>query len=212
MSCNTEDIVKLLLALFLGAVIGAEREYRSKSAGFRTMTLITMGSTLFTIFSIKINGDKNIPPVIIASVVNGIGFLGAGVIFKEEKGVSGITTAALIWLCAALGIGVGAGYFAIAIIAFLITMIILIVFIALEKKIDKANQIRHYRIVDKFDENTIHKFEKLFKHFKLFATKGKQSKTNGNYVGDWVIQGRQNNHDQLINALLDDESIIEFDF
>src|SRR5271154_5080290 len=100
------DLLKLFISLIIGSVIGAEREYRSKSAGFRTIILITLGSTLFTIFSIQI-GSPNSPDRIASNIVQGIGFLGAGIIFREGSRVNGITTAATIWIAAALGMGVG---------------------------------------------------------------------------------------------------------
>jgi putative Mg2+ transporter-C (MgtC) family protein len=97
-----EDVYKLLLSFLLGAIIGTEREYRSKSAGLRTMILIAVGSTLFTILSIKISSDAG---RIAANIVTGIGFIGAGIIFRENNRVVGITTAAIVWVTAAAGNG-----------------------------------------------------------------------------------------------------------
>src|ERR1700730_3277484 len=105
MNLPHDIIIKLLLAVVIGGVIGAEREYRSKSAGFRTLTLICLGSTIFTIFSQIIGagagpGTGN-PDRIASNIVTGIGFVGAGVIFKGDNSgskVSGITTAAMIWV------------------------------------------------------------------------------------------------------------------
>ncbi len=113
----SDIVIKLALAVLIGGMIGAEREYRSKSAGFRTLTLICLGSTIFTIFSQIIGagaapGSGN-PDRIASNIVTGIGFVGAGVIFKGDgtgSKVSGITTAAMIWVTAGLGIAIGAGY------------------------------------------------------------------------------------------------------
>ena len=105
-----EDIIlKLIFSVIIGGLIGAEREYRSKSAGFRTLTMICIGATLFTVFS-ELIGAKNSPDRIASNVVVGIGFVGAGVIFKGDNRVNGITTAAMIWVTAALGMAIGAGY------------------------------------------------------------------------------------------------------
>ena len=82
-----EDLTKLLVALLIGAIIGAEREYRTKSAGFRTVILITVGSTLFTIVSNLMSNDARVA----SNIVTGIGFLGAGAIFKEGANVKGLT-------------------------------------------------------------------------------------------------------------------------
>ena len=109
MQLPPDILPKLLLSILVGGAIGVEREYRSKSAGFRTLTLICLGSALFTIFSEYIGAGSN-PDRIASNIATGIGFVGAGVIFKGDFGVNGITTAAMIWVTAALGMGIGAGY------------------------------------------------------------------------------------------------------
>ena len=108
MELLTEDITKLLLAVVVGGIIGAEREVRSRAAGFRTIILICVGSTLFTMISMKIGGAAN-PDRIASNIITGIGFIGAGVIFHGQGHVSGITTAATIWIAAALGMSIGGG-------------------------------------------------------------------------------------------------------
>src|SRR3954447_25938140 len=120
----TEDIVKLLISFVLGVVIGTEREYRSKSAGLRTLILIAVGSTLFTIISIKTGPDAG---RIAANIVTGIGFLGAGIIFREDNRVVGLTTAAIVWVTAALGMGIGAGLYAITLSSFVIAGLSLVI-------------------------------------------------------------------------------------
>ena len=96
------DLYHLLIALLIGAVIGAEREYRNKSAGLRTMIMVSLASCLFTIMSIKIG--VNNPDRLAANILTGLGFIGAGVIFKEENHISGITTATTIWMVEQLGL------------------------------------------------------------------------------------------------------------
>ena len=91
----TNEMLKLGLAVLIGGVIGAEREFRDKAAGFRTIIFITIGATLFTIFSSILAGDKD-PTRIAANIVTGIGFLGAGAIIREGGRVAGLTTAATI--------------------------------------------------------------------------------------------------------------------
>src|SRR5688572_839646 len=102
-------IFRMVLAIVIGGIIGAEREYQNKSAGFRTMMLICMGSALFTIVSMELD-DTHTPDRIASNIVTGIGFVGAGVIFKGDTGINGITTAATIWVVAALGMGIGGGF------------------------------------------------------------------------------------------------------
>ena len=138
--------VKLAMSLVIGGVIGAEREMRSKSAGFRTLILICLGATLFTIFS-QYLGSRTSPDRIASNVVVGIGFLGAGVIFKNENRVSGITTAASIWLTAALGMGIGCGYFQASLLGALLVFAVLFIFPFMDKFFDRMTQVRDYKIV-----------------------------------------------------------------
>src|SRR5215207_8430240 len=113
-------LIRFLLVILVGGLIGAEREYRSKSAGFRTMILICLGSFLFTTFSIHISGSTN--DRIASNIVTGIGFLGAGVIFKSDNRINGITTAATIWAVAALGMGIADGAYSPIIICTVVIM------------------------------------------------------------------------------------------
>jgi putative Mg2+ transporter-C (MgtC) family protein len=107
---QVEIIARLLLAAALGGFIGLERELRGYPAGIRTIALVALGSCLFTEISLTVGaGDR-----IAAQVVTGIGFIGAGVIFREGGGVRGITTAATIWAAAAIGMAVGVELYIVA--------------------------------------------------------------------------------------------------
>ena len=107
-------IAKLLLATVLGYLIGMERELHGKVVGTRTISLIAIGSALYVLMSPAIVGGDN--SRIIAQVVSGIGFLGAGIIFKDGDTIKGLTTAATVWCAAAVGCLCGAGMFPQAII------------------------------------------------------------------------------------------------
>ncbi len=120
-----EVLIKLLSATIFGAIIGWER--RIREAGPRTFILICVGATLFTVISVKVAGDSNDPGRVVAQIVTGIGFIGAGVIWREQKGVHGLTTAATIWATAALGILVGLGMWEIAFYTTLVIFGVLIV-------------------------------------------------------------------------------------
>lgn len=96
------EILLIVASVFVGGIIGIEREYQLKAAGLRTMILVTLGSCMFTMLSRSL-GAPGSPDRIAANIITGIGFVGAGVIFKEENRVSGLTTAVTIWICAALG-------------------------------------------------------------------------------------------------------------
>src|SRR5437879_5065549 len=141
-----EDILRLLIATALGAVIGAEREFERKPAGFRTNCLICLGSALFTIVSVRVDAARGDQARIAAQIVSGIGFLGAGVILREQGRVSGLTTAAGIWMVAALGMAVGVGLYQTAILTALISVIVLRLFDRVEVLIDWAGEPRTYEL------------------------------------------------------------------
>jgi putative Mg2+ transporter-C (MgtC) family protein len=104
-------LLRLGVAILIGAVLGLDRELRGKPAGLRTMALVALGSAVFTVMAVDVSGPTNIDAVsrVIQGIVTGVGFLGAGTILHRngEEGVRGLTTAASIWLVAALGIGSG---------------------------------------------------------------------------------------------------------
>ena len=132
-------VQRLLLAALLGAVIGFERELRQKSAGLRTNTLIAVGSALFTLMSIEMaEGSEADATRIAAQIVTGIGFLGAGAIMRTGSGISGLTTAATVWVNAAVGVTCGAGEYHLALIATAVTLVVLLVLSPLERMIDRG--------------------------------------------------------------------------
>lgn len=118
------DIYKAVISLIAGLILGFEREMKDKSAGLKTITVICLGSTLFSIISYKLSGNGD-PTRIASYVVSGIGFLGAGVIFKSGFNVYGLTTAGIIWITAAIGVAIGFGEVYIA-LSFLIAALIII--------------------------------------------------------------------------------------
>ncbi|SIQ47475.1 putative Mg2+ transporter-C (MgtC) family protein [Alkalispirochaeta americana] len=103
--------IRVISALLLGILIGAERQWRNRTAGIRTNGLVATGSALFVLLSVMVEGDTS-PTRIPAQIVSGIGFLGAGVIFKEGYSISGLNTAATIWSAAAIGSLAGFGFLA----------------------------------------------------------------------------------------------------
>jgi putative Mg2+ transporter-C (MgtC) family protein len=130
----SDDLLRLGLAAILGGAIGFERELRDREAGFRTHMLVCVGAALFTIVSaygfrdFLASGDPVIradPTRIAAQIVTGIGFLGAGAIIRQGLSIRGLTTAATLWVSAAIGIAAGAGYYSGAVLATAITLLAL---------------------------------------------------------------------------------------
>ena len=111
-----EAAINLAVALGLSAVIGFERQWRNRLAGLRTNTLVSLGAATFVIFAAIVPGETS-PTRVAAQVVSGIGFLGAGLIFREGLNVRGLNTAATLWCSAAIGVLAGAGYLLYATLA-----------------------------------------------------------------------------------------------
>jgi putative Mg2+ transporter-C (MgtC) family protein len=134
---DVELVTRLLTAALLGGVLGFERELRHKSAGLRTNILIAIGSTLFTLMSFEFSaGVPGADPTrLAAQIVTGIGFLGAGAIIRRDGGVQGLTTAATIWVNAAIGVAVGGGEYHLAFLATAVTVAVLLVLEPLEAAI-----------------------------------------------------------------------------
>ena len=107
-------IVKVVLALVLGGIMGLEREYNDKPAGYATNSIICLGAALFTMLSLYMAEMGGDPGRIAAQIVSGVGFLGAGAILREGNKISGLTTAAAVWLVAAIGMAVGFGQYILA--------------------------------------------------------------------------------------------------
>jgi putative Mg2+ transporter-C (MgtC) family protein len=127
MGTEIEMVLRLVLALVLGGVIGFQRERSGKEAGLRTHILICSGAALFTVVSIY-GFPGSDPARIAAGIVTGIGFLGAGVILHRSGGeVVGLTTAATIWAVAAIGLAAGAGLYIISVVATVLTLVILFI-------------------------------------------------------------------------------------
>lgn len=204
------EVNKFLMATLLCGLIGAEREFRSKQAGLKTMIMIGLGSTLFTILSIKIGLTSH--DRIASNIVTGIGFLGAGVIFKEDNQVKGLTTACVIWIVAAIGMAIGSGYMEQAIGVTLVVLASLLVFPFLENMLERRFTKRIYRIVKRYDGESLEKYEQHIKTSKLKFNRGKQELANGIISGTWIATGSPENHKTFVDRMLQDKNIIAFDF
>ncbi|MGN7787013.1 MgtC/SapB family protein [Niabella sp. 22666] len=206
-----ELLSRLLLAALWGGIVGAEREYRSKSAGFRTIIMISMGSCFFTMMSTLIGGGSN-PDRIASNIVTGIGFLGAGVIFRGDNRVNGITTAATIWAVAAVGMGIGAGYYFVAACASFLILFVLAALPYIEKLIDNSNQNRLYVIQYFFEKNAKKKLEQLFHNSELKFKLTKQIKEDGLMTTHWQVRGKADQHNAIVTSLESDDTIKRFEY
>lgn len=188
-----------------------EREFRDKSAGFRTIIFICVGSTLFTIFSLKLGEDQN-PLGVTGFIVSGVGFLGAGAIFKSRERIVGLTTASTIWLSAALGIGIGGGYFLMSSIAASVILIILWVFPRIEVWIDNFRDVRIYDVTCSIAPDSFEKLEGLFVDCGLHVKKHKRIKSGEDMICTWRVHGSPKAHDLIIEKLFAHTDVKEFKF
>ena len=160
---TTSAIFKLMLSLLLGGIVGFERKRKGQVAGARTFALISMGATLAMIISIYIPD----PGRVAAQVITGVGFLGAGAIIQTKGSIRGLTTAAGIWMVAALGLAVGVGLYVIAIIS---TILILFTLVSLEQyerrtNLDREGKIIHLKATEIVEDLT--RYEKLLGEYKV---------------------------------------------
>jgi len=212
MDIFTENLIKVAMAVLVGGVIGAEREYQDKAAGFRTIILITIGSTLFTIFSMSMD-PENSRSRIAANIVTGIGFLGAGAIIREGGRIGGLTTAATIWLAAAMGMGIGAGDLWLVVAATLITMLVLLVFPRLEVWIDRIREARSYRIVITSDDfEKLERVNRVLENYSLQVLEQHQTKSENCLIGTWRAIGSPKNHNRFVGEMLQDKDIRELNY
>ena len=149
---------RILIAIFLGACIGFEREKYGRPAGLRTHMIVTVASTLAMIVSIY-GFESGDPARLAAQVISGIGFIGAGTIIRGDKDITGITTAATIWICAIIGLACGAGNYFGAFITTVSVLVILSCLTRFESKISKGRKNNsNLFLVIKNEEDTMEKF------------------------------------------------------
>jgi putative Mg2+ transporter-C (MgtC) family protein len=205
-----EEAAQVSAAFIIGAVIGLEREFRSKPAGFRTMIFICVGSCLYTILSKESNTVS--PDRIASNIVTGIGFIGAGVIFKEGISVNGLTTAALIWITAALGMAIGYHNYPLAIVVSSMVVIALFVLEPVQRFINRLHKVKDYKI--KTDDTT----DALKKEMEAFFAKHdinyrcmKMNKENNEAVYLYRIGAPKHDYDIVNEFLLRHKAVISFD-
>jgi putative Mg2+ transporter-C (MgtC) family protein len=203
-----EHILQLLLAILFGGLIGAEREYHNKAAGFRTLIFICLGSTLFTIFSVEIAAQSD-PARIAAQIVTGVGFIGAGAIMRDTGRIVGLTTAATIWLVAALGIGIGIGQYTVTIAATLVTLVVLAAFPRFESWIDALHDDCTYEIISSANFDYLSDLLQQSGLRQLFV-----KRTRSGQEITWVchLGGKPAQHAAFAQRLLDDPQIKGFHY
>jgi putative Mg2+ transporter-C (MgtC) family protein len=205
-----EEAAQVSVAFVIGAIIGLEREFRSKPAGFRTMILICVGSCLYTILSKEIGGTST--DRIASNIVTGIGFIGAGVIFKEGITVNGLTTAALIWVTAALGMAIGYHNYPLAIVVSIMVVIALFVLEPVQRFINRFHKVKDYKIKTiLLGNNFKEELEKFFAANDMDFRCMKTVKENTDAVYIYRISSPDRNYDAVNHFLLQHKEVKSFE-
>ncbi|TDQ11058.1 MgtC/SapB family protein [Pedobacter metabolipauper] len=205
---DIEDIISMLVSIICGGIIGFEREYKSKSAGFRTIILISLGSTIFTIVSRHGAGADD---RISANIITGIGFIGAGVIFKDQISIRGLTTAAVIWTSAAIGMTTGIGYHTLAVVFTIITLGILLMVSKIEKLIGKLQKQKIVSVTFRNPEfSQITALEMKLRSDELNIDRLEVSKKDDTITVVWQVSAKKRQLIQLSETLAGIPDIISF--
>ncbi|PSL27630.1 putative Mg2+ transporter-C (MgtC) family protein [Chitinophaga ginsengisoli] len=204
------QLLKVLVALAVGGALGLEREYRHKAAGMRTLALICMGSTLFTMFSVEL-GFPSSPDRVASNILTGVGFIGAGVIFKGDYTIDGITTAATIWIAAALGIGIGVSHYLLVGFTLVIVFALLIGLKVLEGKIGEIRQKRIYTVGYHMDLYGPDEIAAIFKRFNLQYKMLLHTRNEAFIIEDkYEVAGKQDEIAAINTFLMSDKNIHHF--
>ena len=210
MAVLLDELTKIGLSLLLGSLLGLEREYQNKPAGFRTIALICVGATLFTILSYRLGNSVSVDRVA-ANIVTGIGFIGAGVIFKNNNTVYGLTTASTIWLAAGLGMTVGVGAYILAVVVLITALMVLSFFETLQNKIDSFHERRVY-ILTYEKPNFDRICEQEMKEFKIRYKKTKEARTQNQITCEYIVFGKKKNLSQFNDYLMTAQEITSFTY
>ena len=136
------------VAVLCGAIVGLERQLRGKPAGVRTSILVVLGTSIFINLGVSISVAGSDPTRVLGQLVTGVGFLGAGVMFSREGVVTGVTTASVIWVLAAIGVSIGLGHHVAAIALSLVTVAVLVGVEILESSVRWFSRGVHRRVDD----------------------------------------------------------------
>ena len=203
-----EHILQILASLAAGAILGLEREYHSKPAGFRTMILICVSSCLFSILSTTMpSGDR-----IASNIITGIGFIGAGVVFKEGATVRGITSAAIIWMAAAIGMCIGFQHYILACFVVFLVLLVMIALFKFEKVFDNLYQVKLYEIHFISVDYSIDALEKEMKSLDIHFVRNRIGKQNNVVNVEYnVVVSPKKNREKIDTFLINNTHIKGFE-
>jgi len=213
MTSFAQDLLSLSVALALGAFIGLERELSDKAAGLRTNILICVGSCLFAMLSrhlATVAGSDTTR--IAAQIVSGIGFLGAGAIMRDGEQVTGLTTAATIWVVAAIGVTVGYGFYSLGAATAVMTLIVQGVFPHLDTMIDELRQRHTFKIASDLNDDGLEQIKTIFRNSEVKVLRRKLMKKSDLYYSEWYVAGPRLEQKSVVRMLLENKHVRELTY
>jgi len=209
MFISQEDLIKLLVALVLGGIIGLEREIHAKAAGLRTITLICVGATIFTLVSTRFADPGS--SRVASNIVSGVGLLCAGAIIFAEGRLKGLTTASSIWVAASLGIAIGIGEFGLAGVATALVVLVLWLFAHVDRWLDVlGREVRTYSVSYLPNNGKYAAIEKSLAGHGLSIVTKKRLKIGTDLMqGEWEVKGPLAKHNKFVDDVLADKDVVE---
>jgi putative Mg2+ transporter-C (MgtC) family protein len=195
-----ELLLQLLLAILLGGVVGLERELKGKPAGLRTNILICVGATLFTVLSHRLAGGRGDPGRVAAQILTGVGFIGAGTILHLRGAVTGLTSAATIWVVAAIGMALGSAAYVEALGTTLLVVLVLAGLERLEDLLARRESQSRLVVHVRPEPQAAEELESLVRATGLALERSHARRENVDLVVELQVRGPKRLHDQLLIA------------
>jgi putative Mg2+ transporter-C (MgtC) family protein len=194
--------VQLVLAAFLGGAIGLDRELKGKPAGLRTNILICIGATLYTVLSVHMGHGQGDPARVAAQIITGVGFIGAGTILHTRGAVTGLTSAATIWVVAAIGMALGSGAYVEALGTSALVLVVLTGLAPLEAKLAQRASSTRLVIHARPGPETLEEIKSLVTRSGLHLEGIEARQENADLVVELEARGPLRLHDQLLIAIM----------
>lgn len=205
---TSETLLQVLMALGVGGALGLEREFRTGN-GLRTMMLICLGATLFTLWGEEYGLAGNDPSRITSGVVSGVGFLGAAMILRHRAGIFGFTTAAAVWLTAALGVGIGLKEYALVSVSAVLVLFVLWG-VPIGRQFGGAWQTLAYEALGPPGEVRQEELHELMKSHGLTVIRATLAKEESGIRYTWQATGRRSHHQAAMSQLIQSPEVVEF--
>ena len=208
----SQDLGRLLLAAVLGGIVGIERELKHRPAGLRTNMFICFGAAMFTVISVQlanaVGGDHT---RIASQIIPGIGFIGAGSILHAQRSISGLTTAATIFVVASIGMACGGGLYGLAVFATALLLLCLQVLGALERRYSLKSSLMHYSILtDRVAEEITEEIDSVLEDHGKTMQDMKLIRTNGKKKIIFTVDGTRRQHEEIMASLRQSKDLGSF--